>query len=105
MGGFFHQFITDWVILGCRHEAISLFNSPTVCQSSDQASRCVHMFAPSPFSLQLKDKDVPLKTILHVIRVLSKLTSEEKKMCVQNRAFYIVHFVTTTSHMYSLTFL
>jgi len=36
-------------------------------------------FGSCPFQLELKHKDVPLKTILEVIRVISKLTEEDKK--------------------------
>jgi hypothetical protein len=36
------------------------------------------VFGPSPFSLDLKDKDVPLKAIMEVIRLLPRLRDEER---------------------------
>lgn len=56
-------------------------NSPSELDLSDDASHFRdHSFALSPFVLQLKHKHLTLKTILEVIRVLSKLSHDDKKL-------------------------
>lgn len=51
---------------------------------SDDAShlRGQSVFTPSPFVLELKHKDMPLRTVMEVIRVLPRLSNDDKQMQV-----------------------